>query len=346
MIEKIKNIIIGLIIGTANIVPGVSAGTMFVILGIYQKIIDSFNSMVNIFRQAILDIIKPKSKKQFFMAIPNMIYQIIKQENVFLIPVLIGMVISILGLSVFFKNLNTEQLIYRKYIFLGLIIGGIMPLIKELNKNSNSNSNNNNVNMIKDEKKGNKDKKDKKLEIITFGIIGILFGLILLILKENNIAFSVLKVENISNKTIIPVFLAGAIAAFSMVIPGISGSMILLILGMYDAMTEVLNGVALDFTNAKFIFIIPFAIGIIVGIILAIRLIKYLLDNFYTKTYSIIIGFVISSTIIIFSGTQKMFMDEQLLLQSPKKVIIAIICFAVGIAFSYLIDKNADKISK
>ena len=326
MIEKLKNIIIGLIIGTANIVPGVSAGTMFVILGIYQKIIDSFNSIMNICREGLLDIIKPKNKKQFFMAIPNMIYKMIKQENTFLIPLLIGMVIAILGLSVFFKNLNAEQLIYRKYIFLGLIIGGIMPLIKELNKDNSINS------------RENKD-KDKKREIIIFGII-------LLLLKENNIAFSVLKVENISNKTIIPVFLAGAIAAFSMVIPGISGSMILLILGMYDAMTEVLNGVALDFTNAKFIFIIPFAIGIILGIILAIRLIKYLLDNFYTKTYSVIIGFVISSTIIIFSGTQKMFMDEQLLLQSPKKVIIAIICFVVGIAFSYLIDKNADKISK
>lgn len=333
MIEKLKNIIIGLIIGTANIVPGVSAGTMFVILGIYQKIIDSFNSIMNICREGLLDIIKPKNKKQFFMAIPNMIYKMIKQENTFLIPLLIGMVIAILGLSVFFKNLNAEQLIYRKYIFLGLIIGGIMPLIKELNKDNSINS------------RENKN-KNKKREIIIFGIIGIIFGLILLLLKENNIAFSVLKVENISNKTIIPIFLAGAIAAFSMVIPGISGSMILLILGMYDAMTEVLNGVALDFTNAKFIFIIPFAIGIILGIILAIRLIKYLLDNFYTKTYSIIIGFVISSTIIIFSGTQKMFMDEQLLLQSPKKVIIAIICFVVGIAFSYLIDKNADKISK
>lgn len=335
MIEKIKNIIIGLIIGTANIVPGVSAGTMFVILGIYQKIIDSFNSIMNICREGLLDIIKPKNKKQFFMAIPNMIYKMIKQENTFLIPLLIGMVIAILGLSVFFKNLNAEQLIYRKYIFLGLIIGGIMPLIKELNKDNSINSRENK----------NKD-KDKKREIIIFGIIGIIFGLILLLLKEKNIAFSVLKVENISNKTIIPIFLAGAIAAFSMVIPGISGSMILLILGMYDAMTEVLNGLALDFANAKFIFIIPFAIGIIIGIILAIRLIKYLLDNFYTKTYSIIIGFVISSTIIIFSGTQKMFMDEQLLLQSPKKIIIAIICFVVGIAFSYLIDKNADKISK
>ena len=333
MIEKLKNIIIGLIIGTANIVPGVSAGTMFVILGIYQKIIDSFNSIMNICREGLLDIIKPKNKKQFFMAIPNMIYKMIKQENTFLIPLLIGMVIAILGLSVFFKNLNAEQLIYRKYIFLGLIIGGIMPLIKELNKDNSINS------------RENKN-KDKKREIIIFGIIGIIFGLILLLLKENNIAFSVLKVENISNKTIIPIFLAGAIAAFSMVIPGISGSMILLILGMYDAMTEVLNGLALDFANAKFIFIIPFALGIILGIILAIRLIKYLLDNFYTKTYSIIIGFVISSTIIIFSGTQKMFMDEQLLLQSPKKIIIAIICFAVGIAFSYLIDKNADKISK
>lgn len=335
MIEKLKNIIIGLIIGTANIVPGVSAGTMFVILGIYQKIIDSFNSIMNICREGLLDIIKPKNKKQFFMAIPNMIYKMIKQENTFLIPLLIGMVIAILGLSVFFKNLNAEQLIYRKYIFLGLIIGGIMPLIKELNKDNSINSRENK----------NKD-KDKKREIIIFGIIGIIFGLILLLLKENNIAFSVLKVENISNKTIIPIFLAGAIAAFSMVIPGISGSMILLILGMYDAMTEVLNGLALDFANAKFIFIIPFTIGIILGIILAIRLIKYLLDNFYTKTYSIIIGFVISSTIIIFSGTQKMFMDEQLLLQSPKKIIIAIICFVVGIAFSYLIDKNADKISK
>ncbi|MGP1608231.1 MAG: DUF368 domain-containing protein [Clostridium sp.] len=339
MIEKLKNIIIGLIIGTANIVPGVSAGTMFVILGIYQKIIDSFNSIMNICREGLLDIIKPKNKKQFFMAIPNMIYKMIKQENTFLIPLLIGMVIAILGLSVFFKNLNAEQLIYRKYIFLGLIIGGIMPLIKELNKDNSINSREN------ENENKNKD-KDKKREIIIFGIIGIIFGLILLLLKENNIAFSVLKVENISNKTIIPIFLAGAIAAFSMVIPGISGSMILLILGMYDAMTEVLNGLALDFANAKFIFIIPFAIGIIIGIILAIRLIKYLLDNFYTKTYSIIIGFVISSTIIIFSGTQKMFMDEQLLLQSPKKIIIAIICFVVGIAFSYLIDKNADKISK
>ena len=269
----LEHIIIGIIIGISNIVPGVSAGTMFVILGIFKKLIDQVGLCIDEVKKMIKNITKFKEKDGGIRAVGIMFKNIFNSQKTFLIPIAIGMAFAIYFVAKLFSILNPEQIMYRNYIFLGLVLGGIPALFKELKKGTDIQ----NINK-------------RKANIYLFMFIGFLIMLIVYILKINGIGLRKVGYEELSIAMAIPLFLVGAIAAASMVIPGISGSMVVLILGYYELMT-------ISISKLDMVFIIPFAIGILVGIMAILKLIKYLLDNHYTKTYSCIVGFVVGSGI-------------------------------------------------
>ena len=103
--------------------------------------------------------------------------------------------------------------------------------------------------------------------------------------------------------------------------------MVVLILGYYELMTASIS-------KLNMVFIIPFAIGILVGILAILKIIKYLLDNHYTKTYACIVGFVIGSLLMVFPGL-------------PIGIIgyvITVICIIIGILLSYMVEKYSEKI--
>ena len=297
----IQHIIIGIIIGIANIVPGVSAGTMFVILGIFKKLIDQVELCLDEVKIMLKNITKFKEKDGGINAIGIMFKNIFMSQKTFLIPIAIGMVFSIL---------NPEQILYRNYIFLGLILGGIPTLFKELKKGTDI-----------------KNIKERNINIYIFMAIGFAMMLGLYLLKVNGLGLRKVGYEELSIAMSIPLFLVGAIAAASMVIPGISGSMVVLILGYYELMTASIS-------KLNMVFIIPFAIGILVGILAILKIIKYLLDNHYTKTYACIVGFVIGSLLMVFPGL-------------PIGIIgyvITVICIIIGIMLSYMVEKYSEKI--
>ena len=99
----------------------------------------------------------------------------------------------------------------------------------------------------------------------------------------------------------INLFLAGAIYSIGKVIPGISGSFLLIVIGMYEYVLSVMAH-PISVGLAEINKLIPFLIGLIVGIVVLLKIIKYLLDKHYGLTYSIIIGFVLGSIPALIPG--------------------------------------------
>ena len=306
----LEHIIIGIIIGISNIVPGVSAGTMFVILGIFKKLIDQVGLCLDEVKTMVKNITKFKEKNGGIRAVGIMFKNIFMSQKTFLIPIAIGMIFAIYFVAKLFSILNPEQILYRNYIFLGLILGGIPALFKELKKGTDI------ANI-----------KKRKISIYIFMIIGFAMMFALYLLKVNGIGLRKVGYEELSITMALPLFLVGAVAAASMVIPGISGSMVVLILGYYELMT-------VSISKLNMIFIIPFAIGILVGIMAILKLIKYLLDKHYTRTYSCIVGFVIGSLLMVFPGLPVGVMGY----------VITVICIAIGIMLSYMVEKYSERI--
>ena len=306
----LEHIIIGIIIGISNIVPGVSAGTMFVILGIFKKLIDQVGLCLDEVKTMVKNITKIKEKNGGIRAVGIMFKNIFMSQKTFLIPIAIGMIFAIYFVAKLFSILNPEQILYRNYIFLGLILGGIPALFKELKKGTDI------ANI-----------KKRKISIYIFMIIGFAMMFALYLLKLNGIGLRKVGYEELSITMALPLFLVGAVAAASMVIPGISGSMVVLILGYYELMT-------VSISKLNMIFIIPFAIGILVGIMAILKLIKYLLDKHYTRTYSCIVGFVIGSLLMVFPGLPVGVMGY----------VITIVCIAIGIMLSYMVEKYSERI--
>ena len=306
----LEHIIIGIIIGISNIVPGVSAGTMFVILGIFKKLIDQVGLCLDEVKTMVKNITKFKEKNGGIRAVGIMFKNIFMSQKTFLIPIAIGMIFAIYFVAKLFSILNPEQILYRNYIFLGLILGGIPALFKELKKGTDI------ANI-----------KKRKISIYIFMIIGFAMMFALYLLKVNGIGLRKVGYEELSITMALPLFLVGAVAAASMVIPGISGSMVVLILGYYELMT-------VSISKLNMIFIIPFAIGILVGIMAILKLLKYLLDKHYTRTYSCIVGFVVGSLLMVFPGLPVGVMGY----------VITVICIAIGIMLSYMVEKYSERI--
>ena len=234
--------LIGILIGTAMIIPGVSGSVIAVIFGVYDK---SITALTNLFKNF---------KK-------NIIYLFILGSG-------------ILTGAIWFSNvmmfLYEKHEIITKFSFIGLILGGIPFLINEIKK-----------------------KKTEKINVKMF-LITLLFSLVLWYLSKNLINLTI----NINNSSKILnfflIFLSGFIYSVGKVIPGISGSFLLILIGMYEFVLSIMaNPISVVVTS--FDKILPFILGLIFGVIVLIKLMKYLLDKKFGLTYSIIIGFVIGS---------------------------------------------------
>ncbi len=229
--------------GAADVVPGVSGGTMAFILGIYARLITSIRSFDLLCLQQVC-------KFEFKSALQ-------RPDFKFLIPLLIG----ILSAIVFFTRiiplptlLHTHpELIYG--LFFGLIIGSIVVLLAEIKK----------FNWHK----------------FLFLIIGATFGWFIVNLVPVNTP------DHIGF-----IFLSGMLAISAMLLPGISGSFILLILRKYDI---ILNAIG----HFQFSILIPFSLGAMMGLIVFSRFINWLLNRFYQATLLTIIGILIGSLWII-----------------------------------------------
>ena len=231
-----KNIILiikGFFMGIANVIPGVSGGTIAIILGIYEK---------------------------FISAISNL-FKNIKENAMFLIPIFIGMGIAILTTSKVISYSYDEFPLPTLLFFVGLVFGGIPMLMKNV--------------------KGKKESKkisNYVIFLITFLLVIFLASYKFIFSINGNVSFS-----SMGLTSYILLFFVGIIAAATMVIPGVSGSLVLMILGYYYPVINTINALFKeDFLhNATILFV--FGIGIVLGIVCISKILELLLKNIKLK---------------------------------------------------------------
>ena len=257
--KNVMLVIKGFIMGIANIIPGVSGGTLALTLGIYEKFI---NALSNFMKD-------------------------IKENIKFLLPVVIGMGLSILVGSNVISAAFEKFPVPTTLFFMGLVLGGI-PMI---------------INKIKEGIKKDKKKKIKQNYKVNFGIMAITFMFVMILAFSEEIFGSGLGDVNLNNINAIGYFillLVGLIAAATMVIPGVSGSLVLMLLGYYLPVVNTIKELT-HFKNLghNILICIPFGLGILIGIVLIAKLIEWLLNKYETKSYFGVLGFIIASIIAI-----------------------------------------------
>lgn len=204
---------------------------------------------------------------------------------------------------IFFSNIILYLYEYHetvmKSLFIGLILGGVPYLFNQISQ------------------KGN-DKPNYKILVLTFIISSILF-----IISKKTIRLNVSSLTENSIRNFFLLFAAGYSYSIGKVIPGISGSFILIIFGMYEYILKIVSN-PLKINIYDIYIIVPFLFGLIVGIIFFLKLINYLLEKHFKNVYSMIIGFVLGSIVALVPIVTSFF-----------ETFISIIVFIISFIFSY-----------
>ncbi|MBN2541061.1 MAG: DUF368 domain-containing protein [Bacilli bacterium] len=214
--------------------------------------------------------------KKLLHSIGN-IFKEFKQSLMFLGPLFLGIGISIVALAKLFGLLLEWNSFIVIGFFIGLILGGIKQIYTETEGG-----------------------KPNVASILSFAFA---FSLIILLIIFGKVrTTTAVETIDISVGNLILVFFLGMVASATMIVPGISGSALLIVLGFYTAIVSNVVGNILDFGNLLYNLeiIIPFALGAAVGIILISRLIEYVLKHYKVQTYYAILGFIIASIIAMF----------------------------------------------
>lgn len=286
----IKLFLIGIIIGIANVIPGVSGGTLIVVFNIYDKFMESITLNV---------------KKLW-------------ANKAFLTPLLLGMVFGILVFSKLISYLYDNFPLQTFYVFTGLILGCI-PLIAGY--------------AWKTEPAGENESEKKSpariAVLAVFFILGLAAILYFAYIKSR-MGTSIPDTQEIpdfSPLLALKIFLAGLLAAVAMVIPGISGSLLLLILGVYTLILSSIGAFFVPDTMIKSALVLmPFALGVLSGILGGSRLISILLKKFKNQTYSVILGLIVGSLAVTFPGVG---------FESASQCVACILCLIAGTSLAF-----------
>lgn len=270
----------GAVIGIANIIPGVSGGTMMIIMGIYDKLLFCIN---NVF-------------KQFGKCIK------------ILLPYALGIVLAIVCMSAVITGSMAKFPLPTAFAFIGLIMGGLPAILQEC--------------------------KGIKLKFGHF--VAFAAAAILLVGMQFMPASADVELKASVGQSLI-IVLMGMIASATMIIPGVSGSMMLMILGYYHPiygsiplLVEALLSGQWSAVGYYAAIIGPFLIGVVLGILGISRLIDAMLTKCKGLTYAIILGLVVPSPVVILMSTWK---EQSLTCASVNvgTIIASIITVAAGV---------------
>ena len=287
------DVVKGMLIGVANIIPGVSGGTMMVSMGVYEKIISVVNNLFKDIKKSILT----------------------------LLPLGIGMV---LGVAVFSFIIPWCLEVYpfpTSFCFIGLILGGVPAIVKPAKESLH--------------KEGKSISVPHIIAFVFFFALAV--GMAAMNETQTNFASFDLNLG-----FIIAIFLVGVVSAATMVVPGVSGSLVLMILGFYEGIMSSISG----FISAVFAFdwaqifyyvgiLAPFGVGFIVGVFAVAKLIEWLFAKFPSVTYCGIIGLIVASpiAIVIKMGHNNI---------NFVTIIVGIVLLAVGTWFTYWFGKKTE----
>lgn len=276
----VKLILRGVVIGIANIIPGVSGGTMAVAMGIYDKLIYALTHIFSEFK---------KSMK-------------------LILPILIGAAIALIGVARILGKMFEVIPVQTNFLFIGLIVGGLPFILRKV--------------------KGQKVSAGNIIAFVLF--FALVVGMAVLGEREGGaVALSV------TPMSMVKMFFVGVIASATMVIPGVSGSMILMLMGYYTPILENIN----LFVNAVIAFdmpailngvgiFAPLGIGIIIGIFAIAKLIEIVFAKWPMLAYYAIIGLIVASPISIV-------LMSDLSLYNIISILTGLVTFAIGCVIAY-----------
>ncbi|EDY83183.1 conserved domain protein [Verrucomicrobiia bacterium DG1235] len=295
----------GIAMGAANVIPGVSGGTIAFVTGIYEEFIDS---------------LKAFDLKALKLALGFKIGELIKHLNLaFLIPLFLGVGVSLFSLGKLLDWLFNNYPVFVWSFFFGLILASVYFVSKVIRQRTAS-------------------------AYLTF-TLGTIAALALAFLKpaEENPAFFYIAI-------------CGIVAVCSMILPGLSGSFVLILMGNYQLV--MLQAVP----NLDLQIILPFAIGGGIGFIILSRIISYLLHHFHDTTLSALTGFILGSLVVIWPWKNEVHLTDEsgvLILKKGEKIVqgyewfvpafnspttwIAIALMVAGIVAVSLLEKTAQK---
>ena len=231
----------GLLMGAADIVPGVSGGTVAFITGIYDQLLDSL-------RAVDLEFLAKLSRLDIAGAWQHI-------NGRFLLALLLGIATSIFSLAQLVSWVLEHHPVPLWAFFFGLILASALVLLREVDNWS----------------------VPKVLCLLSAGAVAVFIALSPVISLEMGLA---------------GVFLAGFLAVCAMILPGISGSFILVLLGMYSTTLVALKSLDL-------VFILVFVIGAGCGLLCFSRLLHWLLQRFHQGTMAVLTGFLFGSLLVV-----------------------------------------------
>jgi len=252
----------GIAMGSANVIPGVSGGTIALITNIYEQLINSLKSF---------------DKTALKLALKRDFKSLSKHLNLdFLLPVFSGIIISIISLAKLFEFLLSKHPEPTWAFFFGLVLASVYYVAKKVNS--------------------------WKLSSIVAFAIGLLFAF----------SLSVIEGSTIENTNLFYIFVCGMIGICGMILPGLSGSYILMLMGNYQLLMVKSISNLFDFLNQclignfniifentemrnYLIYFIVFVIGSIVGLLLFSKIISFIFKKYYNVTIALMSGFVLGS---------------------------------------------------
>lgn len=285
--------------GAANVIPGVSGGTMALITGIFERLINSIksfniNALRLIFKGKIKDFIK-------------------YTDLYFLFFVFLGLGIAMISIAKLFDFLFDVYPVYIWAFFFGLVLSSVVFLGREIKKYNAA--------------------------TISLFIIGTSIAIMISVLKPAS-----------ENASLYYLLLCGILAACSMILPGLSGSFVLILLGNYQLV--MIDAVS----NLKIDILAPIVIGGLAGLMGFSYLLSWIFKKFRDQTMSLLTGFVLGSLGILwpwkigifelFGEKQKLVAYEWFLPEVNSEFFIAVCIFLTGIASIWIIESMGSKFKK
>ncbi len=305
MKEYIANILKGMGMGAANVIPGVSGGTIALITGIFERLINAIKSF---------------GLTAFKLLTKGKIREFIRHTDFwFLLAVLAGILIAIVSLAKLFDFLFTHYPVYIWSYFFGLVLASVYFVGKTVER--------------------------WRLSVIITFVIGTAIAVVISLLNPAT-----------QNDNFFYLMLCGVAAICSMILPGLSGSFILFIMGNYKL-------VAIDAINDRdFAILLPVLLGAAVGLVMFSHLLSWLLKKFKDETISLLTGFILGSVSILWPWQKAVYLLDEMgirVIKDGEAVVaryerilpdtsltdfwFALLFILAGILSIWLIEKTAEK---
>lgn len=237
--DFLSRIVKGLVVGVANIIPGVSGGTMAVVMGIYDKLIGAVSDLRKDFKNSVL----------------------------YLLPIGIGAVLGIVLFSHLIEFLLRDFTMPTNIFFLGLILGSIPMIYHRAAR-----------------------EKFKKVSLLPFFVSFAIMMVMTLLQNVSDEGSALITILTVGSA--VRLLLSAAVAAACMIMPGISGSMVMVLLGVY---TSVLTAIS----SLNIPILVPVAVGVLIGIFAGAKIIDICMKRYEQQTYFAILGLIAGSILPI-----------------------------------------------